>query len=343
MTWFREMVDLGNLPPPALMKNFIMTAGPLSYAIVRNPATVAKNIPAWRMRLNRGRMPWVHIDDESTFDSTKLLTMQELQEFNGPIGARGKKYLRPTRMCDHTAPEIQAFARRLGADDKDSLAYAQSIFYFVKNEKELQMKPMKGAMGVLKSKGGVCLDQMTLLIALARAGSIPSRYRLYAFTASQELENLLLNDNPILKETYEILGFLDSLHGCAELYIDGEWMQLDPTFSDALEAGMGLPVSSFGDEPTWRTRLPERDIIFEGFPIFFKNLLVGMALLLRDTVDRVNDKMDELSAQGREILDEMGKEAYNKSKLKQQVKINVPTIEEIMDFRRQQTVQKINS
>jgi transglutaminase-like putative cysteine protease len=336
MGWWQETVDMGTVPPPALLKNFVKTLGPLSYAIARNPTTIAKNLDSWNERLRRSRKPWVHLEDERVYDTTRTLTEDDYRNLP-PV--HDEKYLRPSRLCDCDHPAVRAVAKKLGAYEKDLDDYAQSIFYFVKNQKFLQMKPMSGALGVLTTKGGVCLDQMSLMIALARAGGIKARFRLYAFTASQEMETVFLMDNPILRETYEMLGFLDSLHGCAELYLDGTWLQLDPTFSDYLEAGMGLPVTAYGEEPTWRTRIPERDIVFEGFPVGVRSLLVGMAFLLRDTVDHVNVKMDELREDGREILGDMGREAYNQTKAT--VKLDVPDIDEVRAFRHRKTVQEI--
>ncbi len=334
------MVDKGNVPPPAILKNFAKTTGPLSYAIARNPGTVLKNSKAWGKRLKKSRMPWAHLDDEREYDTTKFFDEDDYRDL---LPVRDEKYLRPTRLCEYDAPEIRVLAKKLGAYDKDPMEYAKSIYYFVKNHKYLIFKPMRGALGVLKTKGGVCLDQMSLLIALARAGGIRARFRLYAFTASQELDDILLKDNPILRETYEMLGFLDSLHGCAELYIDGKWIQLDPTFSDELEAGMGLPVTEFGEEPAWRTRIPERDIVFEGFPVLVRSLLIGMAFLLRETVDGINKKLNDIRKEGMNILDEMGKEEYNEKK-KKKIKIDVPDIYEVRAFRQNETmvVEKTN-
>ena len=334
MKWLREMIDKGNIPPPAIIKNFAKTVGPLSYAIARNPGAIIQNINAWKKRLGKSRMPWAHIDDESEHDTTRLFDEKDYEDI---LPVREEKYLRPTRLCEYDSPEIMALAKKLGAYNEEPIEYAKSIYYFVKNQKYLVFKPMGGAIGVIKSKGGVCLDKMSLLIALARAGGIKARFRLYAFTASQELDDLLLQDNPILKETYEMLGFLDSLHGCAELNIDGEWIQLDPTFSDELEAGMGLPITEFGEEPAWRTRIPERDIVFEGFPLMVRSLLIGMAFLLRDTVDKVNKKLDDIRKEGRKILAEMSKAEYNEKK-KKKVKIGVPDIEEVRAFRQNQAI-----
>ena len=336
MEWLKEKVDMGDIPPMPLIKNFLKTLGPLSYAVARNPKVMIKNISAWKKRLKHSKPPWAHLDDESKYDSTKMLSEEDFKDLP-PVS--DEKYLRPTRLCNCAAPEIRAMAKKLGAYEKEPIEYVKSIFYFVKNQKYLVFKPMGGAIGVLKSKGGVCLDQMCLLIALARAGGIKARYRLYAFTPADEMVGVMLQDDPILMETYQMLGFLDSLHGCAELYVDGKWLQLDPTFSDELEAGMGLPIAEFGEEPTWRVRIPERDIIFEGFPIFFKNLLLGMALLLRNTVDNVNARLDEVRQKGRQIIQEIGKEEYNKRK-KKQFKIEVPSIEEVKAFRQRVVVKE---
>ncbi|HEC75684.1 MAG TPA: transglutaminase family protein [Thermoplasmatales archaeon] len=335
MKWLREMADKGDIIPPALIKNFLKTLAPLSYVIARNPKAIIKNMDAWKKRLKISRAPWAHIDDESEYDSVKLFNLEE----NGDLPVvSDEKYLRPTRMCECDSVEIRAMAKKLGAYEKEPIEYVKSIFYFVKNQKYLVFKPMVGALGVLKSKGGVCLDQMNLLIALARAGGIKARYRLYALSPSQEMYDVMVKDDPILRETYEILGFLDSLHGCAEIYVDGEWLQLDPTLSDELEAGMGLPIAEFGEEPAWRVRVPERDIVFEGFPVLFQNMLILTALILRNTVDMVNKKLDDLRVKGRRILEEVGKEEYNKTK--KQFKIDMPSLEEIKKFREKALVQR---
>lgn len=328
MGFFKEVVDVGNIPPFSLIKNFMKASLPLSYVLAKNPNVMFKTVNAWKKRLELSKPPWEHIEDESKYDATKLLSDDDYKDLPA---VHDEKYLRPTRFCECDSKEIRAMAKKLGAYEKEPLEYAKSIFYFVKNKKYLVFKPLRGAVGVLKSKGGVCLDQMNLLIALARAGGIKARYRLYAFTPANEIADVMLNHDPVLKETYELLGFLDALHGRAELWIDGEWIQLDPTFSDELEAGMGLPVAEFGEEPAWRKRIPERDIIFEGFPVMFKSLLSGMAFLLRHTVDKVNEKLDEVREKGREILNSMGKEEYNRRKKK--VAIELPTMEEVRAFR----------
>ena len=339
MGWLKEKMDRGDIPPPAIVKNFLKTLAPLSYAIARNPGSMLKNMEAWKKRLKYGVAPWKHIEDESAFNSAKMLDINDFEDLPETIN---EKYLRPTRMCECDNELIRAMAKKFGAGEVSREEYVKRIYYFVKNQKFLIFKPMEGAVGVLKSKGGVCLDQMSLLIALARAGRIKARYRLYAFTPSNELVNVMLKDDPILMETYQMLGFLDSLHGCAELYLNGKWIQLDPTFSDYLEAGMGLPVSNFGDQPAWGVRVPDRDIVFEGFPVMLGGALVGLALLLRKTIDDVNKKLDGIRGKGKEILEEIGVEEYNRRIKRKSAVIKLPDVEDVKQFRKKMAMKEIS-
>ena len=339
MGWLREKMELGDIPPPAIVKNLLKTVAPLSYAIVRNPGSMVKNFEAWKKRLGAGKAPWKHLEDESEYSSTKML---DIHDFDGLVDIKQRKYLRPTRLCPCDDKNIKALAKKLGAWEISKEEYAKRIYYFVKNQKYLIFKPMGGAIGTLKSRGGVCLDQMSLVIALARAAGIKARYRLYAFTPTDELVDTMLRDNPVLMETYQMLGFLDSLHGCAELYINGKWIQIDPTFSDYLEAGMGLPVSNFEEPPAWGVRVPDRDIVLEGLPVGLNASLVTLALLLRNTVDEVNAKLDAIREKGREILEEIGVEEYNRRLKKKGAAIKLPDVEDVRKFREQMAMGEIS-
>jgi len=339
MGWIKEKMEMGDIPPPAIVANLIKTVAPLSYAIARNPGSMLRNFGAWKKRLRAGKAPWKHIEDESEFSSTKML---DIEDFENLPEIRNEKYLRPTRLCPCDDKNIRALARKLGAGKVDEEEYAKRIYYFVKNQKFLIFKPMGGAIGTMKSRGGVCLDQMSLLIALARAAGIRARYRLYAFEPVDELVDTMLRDNPVLMETYQMLGFLDSLHGCAELYINGKWIQLDPTFSDYLEAGMGLPVSNFNEPPAWGVRIPERDIVLEGLPVGLNFSLVTLALVLRDIVDEVNAKLDGLREKGRKILEEIGVEEYNRRMRRKGATIKLPDVDEVRRFREKMALGEIS-
>jgi len=324
----RNELDKGFFIPLPLFKNFLKATGPLLYVMGKNPQVILENIPVWVHRLKNMMSPWAHIDDESSFDSRQLLSEDDYKDL---MPVSDKKYLRPTRLCKSDAPEIRAMAKKLGAGKKTDEDYVRSVFYFVKNEKKLVFKPMRGAIGTFRSKGGVCLDQLSLIAALLRAGGLSARYCLYALAPSEQLYNVMIRDNPLLRETLEMLGFLDSLHGEVECLINGRWLPLDATFSNELEAGMGLPITTYGEEPTWRERISTADIRFEGFPFLFKNFLIPVAFLLRKTLDGINAKLDETRENGWKILDQTGIEAYNKKIAERQ--IEVPSLSEVKHFR----------
>ncbi len=328
----REELDKGFFIPMPLLKNFFGAVGPLTFVIGKNPKAFLDNTSSWLFRIKNQKPPWAHMDDERQYDSRKVLSKEDYEDLP-PVS--NEKYLRPTRLCESDAPEIRAMAKKLWEGRENDLDFVKAAYFFVKNEKKLVFRTMGGAIQAFRTKGGVCLEQLALLAAIARAGGIPARYRLYALAPTQELYDVMLRDNPILRQTYEMLGFLDSLHGQTELLMNGKWMAIDPTFSDELEAGMGLPVTEFGEEPTWRVRVLTSDIRFEGFPILFRHFFIPVAVVLRKAVDTINARLDELREQGKEILEEIGKEEYNK-KVKKSFKITVPSVADVKAFRNKQ-------
>jgi hypothetical protein len=330
----REGIDKGLLIPKPLLKNFLKTIGPLSFIVANHPESLIQNISSYKLRLRNHRVPWAHIVDESKYDSTKLLNKKILDNL-GQLKYENKKYLRPTLFCESDAPEIRALAEQLRAESKSDEEFAQAAFNWVKNNKYLIFKPIGGALQTFKTKGGVCLDQLSLLASIARAGGIPARYRLYGLSPTQELYDVMVAPDPILRETFQSLGFLDAMHGEAELKVNGKWINGDPTFSDELSVGMGVGLSELGEEPGWRVRTDKSmDIRFEGFPILFRQFMVPLFIVLRNTVDNVNDSMDQIREKGRKILEEISIEEYNKKMKKKHIKPVLPSVDEVKEFRK---------
>jgi len=329
-----EGIDKGLLIPRPLLKNVLKTVGPLSFIVANHPESVIQNISSYKLRLRKHRLPWAHIDDESRYDSTKILSKKILDNI-GQLRHENKKYLRPTLFCESDAPEIRALAEQLRSESKSDEEFAQAAFKWVKNNKYLIFKPIGGALKTFKTKGGVCLDQLSLLAAIARAGGIPSRYRLYGLVPTQEMYDIMVAPDPILRETLQSLGFLDAMHGEAELKVNGKWVNGDPTFSDELSVGMGVGISEFGAEPGWRIRVDKSmDIRFEGFPLLFRQFTLPLFIVLRKTVDNVNDSMDQIREKGREILEEISIEEYNKKMKRKHIKPVLPSVDEVKEFRK---------
>jgi hypothetical protein len=333
----KKEIDKGFFIPWPLLKNFLGTVGPLIAILTRHPDSIIKNISAYGKRFNNHRVPWAHIDNETRYDSTIELKQKYIDN-PGSIDNElcNVKYLRPTRFCESDAVEIRALAHELRAEAESDIKFAQAAFNWVKDKKYLVFKPISGALQTFKTKGGVCLDQLSLLVAIARAGGIPARYRLYGLAPTQELYDAMVAPNPIIKETYETLGFIDAMHGEAELKVNGTWINGDPTFSDELSVGMGIPISELGGEPGWRVRVPKSvDIRFEGFPILFRHFFIPLLIILRKTVDGINDSLDDIRENGRIILDKISIEEYNIN-TKKTFKPTVPPISEVKAFREQQ-------
>lgn len=327
----------GYLIPWSMMRNFLIQVGPLMLIVGRNSKFIFENMPAYKARLKKHRRPWAHIKNESKFDSRNKLKENDYKDLPQ---IKNETYLRPTRLCECAAPEIRAIAKNLGAGLLSDEEFAKAAYNWVMFEKKLVFKPLKGALNTFRTKGGTCLDQLSLLAAIARAGGIPARYRLYGLAADQQIYDLWLEPNPILKETYDTLGFLEAMHGEAELFINGKWVPGDPTFSPELNAGMGLPITPFGEEPGWRIRVKGKgDIRFESFPAGFKHLMIPLLIVLQKSIDQINDTMDELREKGKELLDEIGIEEYNRRN-KKQFKPAVPSISEVQAFRRKMKEEK---
>ena len=283
----REAIDKGFFVPWPMLRNFIATIGPITYIVTKHPEVIKSNFSHYHMRLKKSRVPWAHLENESKYDSTKTLSKEDYKDLP-PIS--NEKYLRPTRLCECDAFEIRAIAKKLGAGKLSDIEFANAAYKWVMEEKEFVVKPMIGALQVFKTRGGVCLDQLSLLAAIARAGGIPARYRLYSLIFTEPIFDILISPNPILKETVEMLGVLDALHGEAELYVDGKWIAGDPTFSPSLAAGLDMPITYLGEEPPWRVRGKEsNDIRFEGFPAGFRHLLIPTLMIILKTVDQANE------------------------------------------------------
>jgi len=291
-------------------------------AFLRRPSLILKvarmNAKAYWRRIRVFRAPW-----------SPFMAVTDRELLHVPpesIRRSEERYLRATRGCDPYQPEIVALAKKLGEGKKDKREHAEAIFDFVKNEILFASEalPEKGVVGTLKAGYGICTDKLNLLVALARAAGIPTRYRILT-------RRFTTDHSPRLEEEKRSFGgplsFLADLREMdqvyAELNIDGYWVPAHPTFGDYEAAGFDLPIARLGFPPTVfmlqaSTPIWEGKAV-EGLPKYVGGASLGMkirAILARGVLDYVNAHLEHAREVGKKKLEEMGIEQYIESKKK---------------------------
>lgn len=331
----KEEIDKGFLPPKLLFIRNLQAGIAFFTVMIKHPVRFTKDITsAWMKRLKAGKPVWAPL----CVEKTDYITENDLANISAEDIGRAvtnKKYLRPTRFCKPNAPEIIALSKKLGAWEKSDRDYAESIFNFMRQIK-FEFGPLKSEVEVLITNKGVCLDQQSLAIALARAGGVPARYSLTGLVFAPPVREALTVD-PAFKETYDALGVWEQ-HGAAEFLIDGEWIATDFTFSDALVAGMGLSMPQFGNADVGiGVAAPEFITHFEGFPFGYKMVMRLAIAIMRGTADRINSNIEEITENGRKLLEEIGEEKYNEQlkagTVRNTIMYELPSLEEVEAFR----------
>ena len=107
-------------------------------------------------------------------------------------------------------------------------------------------------------------------------------------------------------------------HGCGEVFLDGEWVPADITWTDEEEAGFDMPISQFGESPfgKWYNVLPETVSRHETISVPLGLMMSLSILFVRGLYDKLNARFDTVREMGRKKLDEKGREAYMASKKK---------------------------
>jgi len=135
-------------------------------------------------------------------------------------------YLGPTFFIDCDEPIIQEKSRELNANIDEALEKARRIFYFVRDKIKYNVYSPRSANSDFKAsnvliKGeGYCVQKAVLLVALARAASIPARLRF--------AEIRIHHTARFLAEKRGSNVF--PCHGLADLYVNGRWVKATPTY-----------------------------------------------------------------------------------------------------------------
>lgn len=137
-----------------------------------------------------------------------------------------EKFLQPTPYIDCDAEPVKKKSLALVRDIHTPRDKAVRIFYAVRDDIKYTIYGKRSlpdhfrASSILSAGEGYCVQKAILLVALARAASIPARLRLAA-----------IRSHLVPKELLEKRGTdLFPYHGYADLYIEGSWVKATPTF-----------------------------------------------------------------------------------------------------------------
>ncbi len=312
MKMLRDWMDRGYIIPLKMLKVTLNALPPLIKALVKHPIYIArsnrkadKNPPAY------GKPSYEIPEYEPGMKYCKS----------------NEKYLRPTHLCNPHAKEIIALANKLGAFQVDEWTYANNVFKFVKENIKLAFVGLDREVDTLRRGAGTCIHQLSLFAALCRAGGLKARYKLYSLALVEPLYQNMVEASPVLKEWYDALGAF-MLHGTAEVYVNGEWVVADPTFTPEYEAAMGLPLAKLGEDPlgVWNYPVEGTTMLLEGLPYgvgIAWNFLVNF--LARGERYKIDRGLEEARKRGREILEELGKEEYDRM-ARERYKAKIPKI-----------------
>lgn len=155
-------------------------------------------------------------------------------------------YLQPTKFFDFNKSKVKQKALEIINGCESDKEKAIALFYWVRDEIKYNMQLFVPkiinnfkASKVIQKHQGFCVSKSILLSTLARAVGIPARIHLV------DLINHLVSQ--------KIIDFMGTnvmyYHGFSELFIDGKWVKLTPSFDkDTAIKGGFLPMVEFDGE-----------------------------------------------------------------------------------------------
>ena len=151
------------------------------------------------------------------------------------------KFLVPTSYMDCDSPSVKKKALELVQGITAQRDRAIRIFYAVRDGIKYTIYGKRSlqehfrASYVLSAGEGYCVQKAILLVALARAASIPARLRLAA-----------IRSHLMPKELLEKRGTnFVAYHGYTDLYLEGSWVKATPTFDIVSCGNAGLRPVDF--------------------------------------------------------------------------------------------------
>ena len=155
-------------------------------------------------------------------------------------------YLQPTEFFDFNKKSVSKKALKITSGLKTEKEKAVALFYWVRDEIKYNMlayipnvRANFRASVTLRRMNGFCVSKSILLSSLARAIGIPARIHLV------DLINHLISQKVIDWMGTNIMY----VHGYSELYLNGKWVKLTPSFDPKTAIkGKFLPMVEFDGE-----------------------------------------------------------------------------------------------
>ena len=142
---------------------------------------------------------------EETFDSRESPVESEVPE-------NVRRYLEPSRGIQSDHDEILARSKRVVGDEKLPYNKAVLINNWVQRNIRCESRVRSDALSTLRDRKGDCTEIAGLAVALGRAAGIPA----------QEVSGLAY-----CRDLGQRLGY----HSWTRFYVDGRWIEMDPTFN----------------------------------------------------------------------------------------------------------------
>ncbi|MFW9823395.1 MAG: transglutaminase family protein [Candidatus Thorarchaeota archaeon] len=157
-----------------------------------------------------------------------------------------EEYLQPTEFFDFDKPFVKDKALDITKDLKTQKEKAIALFYWVRDEIKYNMltyipsvKANFKASVTLQRRNGFCVSKSILLSSLARAVGIPARIHLV------DLINHKISQRVIDLMQTNVMHY----HGYSELYLNGKWIKLTPSFDQGTADKGGFhPMCEFDGE-----------------------------------------------------------------------------------------------
>lgn len=160
---------------------------------------------------------------------------------SGESGEDLERWLKPTWFIDWKSPAVLEFSRRATQGASSDRERAIRLFYAVRDGFRYDPYSVSReaadyrASAIAETSSAFCGPKAIFLTAVARAAGVPARL------GFADVRNHLATPKLLERMGTDLFVF----HGYCELYIDGRWLKVAPTFNRELCERFGVKTQEF--------------------------------------------------------------------------------------------------